>query len=116
MLTSVCFLTMCGWGGVIGGHLSEEPVELHAFGCGVAALNEARSAIHVHQALVVIVVNGGTEEPDVELLSTGVVHILQETPHPAMNNLCSAITLLWHLDNGPSRAVYEHTGNNLCSK
>lgn len=55
-------------------------MELHAFGCGIAALNEARSAIHIHQALVVVVVNGGTEEPDVELLSTGVVHILQETP------------------------------------
>ncbi len=63
-------------GCVIGCHLSEEPVELHAFGCGVAALDEARSAVHVHQALVVIVVYGGTEESDVELLSTGVVHIL----------------------------------------
>lgn len=78
MLT-LCFVTMCG-GCVTDCHLSEEPVELHAFGCGIAALNEARSAIHIHQALVVVVVNGGTEEPDVELLSTGVVHILQETP------------------------------------
>lgn len=77
-------------GCVTGGHLSEEPVELHSFGCGVAALDEARSAVHVHQALVVVVVNGGTEEPDMKLLSTGVVHILQETPHPAMNSLCSA--------------------------
>lgn len=58
-------------------HLSEEPVELHAFGCGIAALNEAGSAIHVHQALVVIVINRGTEESNVQLLSTGVVHILQ---------------------------------------
>lgn len=75
----------------MGHHLSEEPVELHAFGCGVAALDEARPAIHVHQALVVVVVNGGAEEPDVELLSTGVVHILQDTPHPAMSELCSAV-------------------------
>lgn len=65
----------------MGRHLSEEPVELHAFGCGIAALDEARPAIHVDQALVVVVINGGTEEPDVELLSTGVVHILQETTH-----------------------------------
>ena len=64
-------------------HLREEPVEFHAFGRGVAALEEARPAVHVHQALVVVVVSGWTEEPDVELLSAGVVHILQETPHPA---------------------------------
>ncbi len=82
-----------------GCHLSEEPVELHAFGCGIAALDEARPAIHIHQALVVVVVNGGTEEPDVELLSTGIVHILQETPHPAMN--CWG----WHLDNGPIQVI-----------
>lgn len=73
MLT-LCFLTVCVR---VCRHLREEPVELHAFGCGVAALEEARPAIHVHQALVVVVVNGWTEEPDVELLSTGVVHILQ---------------------------------------
>lgn len=69
-----------------GGHLSEEPVELHAFCCGVAALDEAQPAVHIHQALVVVVVNSGTEEPDVELLITGVVHILEETPHPAVSN------------------------------
>lgn len=61
-------------------HLSEEPVELHAFGRSVAALDEARSAVHIHQALVVVIVNGGTEEPDVQQLGTGVVHVLQQTP------------------------------------
>lgn len=77
-------------GCVQGCHLSEEPVELHAFRGGIAALDEARPAVHVHQALVVVVINRWTEEPDVELLSTGVVHILQETPHPATNTLPSA--------------------------
>lgn len=57
-------------------------MELHALGCGVAALDEAQSAVHIHQALVVVVVDGGTEEPDVKLLSTGVVHRLQETHIP----------------------------------
>lgn len=66
-------------------------MELHAFGCSVAAFDEPRSAVHIHQALVVVVINGGTEEPDVQLLSTGVVHVLQETPHPAMNKLHAAI-------------------------
>lgn len=78
----------------MGSHLRKEPVELHAFGRGVAALDEAWSAVHVHQALVVVVVNGGTEEADVELLSVGVVHILQETPHPAVNRLCCSFRLL----------------------
>lgn len=73
----------------MGGHLSEEPVKLHAFGCGIAALNEAGSTVHIHQALVVVIINGGTEEPDMELLSAGVVHILQETPHSALSNHCS---------------------------
>lgn len=63
-------------------HLSEEPVELHALGCSVAALDEAQPAVHIHQALVVVVIDGGTEEPDVKLLSTGVVHRLQETHIP----------------------------------
>lgn len=58
-------------------YLSEEPVEFHTLFCSIAALNEAGSAIHIHQALVVIVINGGTEEPDVEPLSTGVVNILK---------------------------------------
>ncbi len=66
-------------------------MKLHAFGCCVAALDEAWSAVHIYQALVVVVVNGGTEEPDVELLGTGVVHILQETPCAAINHLWGAV-------------------------
>lgn len=73
----------------IDSHLSEEPLELHTFSCGVAALNEAQSAIHVHQALVVIIINGRTENPNVKLLSTGVVHILQETTYSAVNQYWS---------------------------
>lgn len=61
-------------------------MEFHALRCGVAALDETQPAVHIHQALVVVVVNSGTEEPDVELLITGVVHILEETPHPAVSN------------------------------
>lgn len=80
LLTS-CFVASCRAVSQCVRHLSEEPLELHAFGGGVAALDEARPAVHVHQALVVVVVHGGTEEPDLELLSTGEVHILQETPH-----------------------------------
>lgn len=63
-------------------HLSKEPVDLHAFGCGVATLNEAWPAIDIYQALVVIIINGGTEQPNKELLVTGVVDILEETTHP----------------------------------
>lgn len=68
------FLKICAVGFF---YLSEEPVEFHTLFCSIAALNEAGSAIHIHQALVVIVINGGTEEPDVEPLSTGVVNILK---------------------------------------
>lgn len=57
-------------------------MELHALGSGVAALDEAHPAVHVHQALVVVIIDGGTEEPDVKLLSTGIVHRLQETHIP----------------------------------
>lgn len=58
-------------------YLSEKPVELHAFGCGIAALDEAWSAVHIYQALIIVIIDGGTEEPNVELLGTGVIHILQ---------------------------------------
>lgn len=60
-------------------HLSEEPVKLHAFGGRVAALDETRSAVHIHQALVVVVVDGGAEEAHVKPLRIGVVHVLQQT-------------------------------------
>lgn len=102
-------------------YLSEEPVELHAFCCSIAALNEARSAVHIHQALVVVIVNGGTEEPDVQLLCTGVIDILQKqhilpwTNWALLYGDCSD-GWDWHLGNGFSRAAYEHIGNKLCSK
>ena len=60
-------------------YLSEKPEELHALGGCVAALNEAGSAVDIHQALVVVVVDGGTQNSHVELLGAGVVHILEET-------------------------------------
>lgn len=49
-------------------YLSKYPVELHALGCGVATLDEARSAVHIHQALVVIVIDGGAQDPQVKLM------------------------------------------------
>ena len=68
---------MCVFGLLV--YLSEKPVELHALGGCVAALDEAGSAVDIHQALVVIVVDGGAEHSDVELLGAGVVHVLEET-------------------------------------
>ena len=62
----------------IRAHLSEDPVELHAFGGGVAALQEAWPAVDVHQALIVVVVDGGTQQADIELLRLRVVHILHQ--------------------------------------
>lgn len=53
-------------------------MKLHAFGGRVAALDETRSAIHIHQALVVVIVDGGTEQAHVKPLRTGVVHVLQQ--------------------------------------
>lgn len=58
-------------------HLSEEPGELHALVVGVAAFQQSRSAVHVHQALVVVVVDGWTQASDMELLGICVVHVLQ---------------------------------------
>lgn len=89
-------------------HLSEEPVELHAFGCSVAALNEARSAIHVHQALVVVIIHRGTEEPNVKLLTTGVVHVLQKTPHPALNKLYNVVQSI-------TIQAIKYPANEVCS-
>lgn len=61
-----------------GCYLSEKPVELHALGRGVAALDQPRPPVHVHQALVVVVVDGGAEHPHVELLCAAVVHVLKQ--------------------------------------
>lgn len=82
---------------IICRYLRKEPVELHVFGCSVATLNEAWPAVHIHQALVVVIVDGGTEEPDVELLRTGVVHVLKETTHPKINNCVMLRCLLRRL-------------------
>lgn len=60
-----------------GCYLSETPVELHALGGGVAALDQPRPPVHVHQALVVVVVDGGAEHAHVELLRAAVVHVLK---------------------------------------
>lgn len=57
-------------------YLSERPGELHVLGGCVAALQEPGSAVDVHQTLVVVVVDGGTQHPEVELLGAGVVHVL----------------------------------------
>ncbi len=43
-------------------YLSKMPVELHAFSHSIAALNEPWPAVHIHQALVVIIVNGGAQD------------------------------------------------------
>lgn len=58
-------------------HLAEAPGELHVLAGGVAALQQPRPAVDVHQTLVVVVVDGGTQDPQVELLGAGVVDILR---------------------------------------
>lgn len=49
-------------------YLSKQPGELHALGCGIAALQEPRPVVHIHQALVVIVIDGGAQDPQVKLM------------------------------------------------
>lgn len=58
-------------------YLRESPGELHVLGGRVAALQEPRLAVHFHQTLVVIVVDGWAQHPQLELLGAGVVDILQ---------------------------------------
>lgn len=58
-------------------HLSERPGELHVFGGRVAALQEPRSAVHVHQTLVVVVIDGWAQHSQLQLLGAGVVDVLQ---------------------------------------
>ena len=57
-------------------YLRERPGELHVLGGGVAALQQPGPAVHVHQTLVVVVVDRRTQHSQVELLGAGVVHIL----------------------------------------
>lgn len=58
-------------------YLAEGPGELHVLAGGVAALQQPRPAVDVHQTLVVVVVDGGAQDSEVELLGAGVVDILQ---------------------------------------
>lgn len=58
-------------------YLSEGPGELHVLGGRVAALQEPRPAVHVHQTLVVVIVDGWAQHSQLELLGAGVVDILQ---------------------------------------
>ena len=67
------------------------------FGGGVAALQQPGSAVHVHQTLVVVVVDRRTQHSQVELLGAGVVHILLGG-HRHINNQTTAAeskTQLW---------------------
>lgn len=59
-------------------YLSECPGELHVFGGCVAALQQPRSAVHIHQTLVVIIVNRWTQYSQVKLLRACIVDILLE--------------------------------------
>lgn len=58
-------------------YLSKCPGELHVLGSCIATLQQPRPAVHVHQTLVVIVVDCWTQHSQVKLLRAGVVHILQ---------------------------------------
>lgn len=57
-------------------YLSKCPSELHVLGRCIAALQKPGSAVHVHQTLVIIIVNCRTQHSQVKLLGTGVVHVL----------------------------------------
>lgn len=57
-------------------YLRELPMQLHSLGLGVAALDEPWPAVDVHQTAVVVVINRGAQDTDVDLLTACVVHIL----------------------------------------
>lgn len=57
-------------------YLRELPMQLHSLGLGVAALDEPWPAVDVHQTAVVVVINRGAQDTDVDLLTARVVHIL----------------------------------------
>lgn len=59
-------------------YLSKLPVKLHPFDFGITAFNQSGSAVHIHQASVVIIINGGTQHPHMDLLVTCIVNILEE--------------------------------------
>lgn len=62
-------------------HLSKSPGELHVFGGCVAALQQPGPAVHIHQTLVIVVIDGWTENAEVNLLGAGEVHILLGDRH-----------------------------------
>lgn len=70
------FSLLCLLLGALGRYLRELPVKLHPLGFGVAALDEPRPAVDVHQAPVVVIVNRGAQDAHVDLLPARVVHIL----------------------------------------
>lgn len=84
VMSSVCMeglaaktaVHICNCGPLSVVYLTERPGELHVFGSGVAALQQPGSAVHVHQTLVVVVIDGRTQHSQVELLGAGVVDIL----------------------------------------
>lgn len=43
----------------------------------VAALQQAWTPVHVHQALVIVVVDGRAQDADTQLPGAGVVHVLK---------------------------------------
>lgn len=51
-------------------------MQLHSLGLGVAALDEPRPTVDVHQAAVVVVVDSGAQDAHVDLLAARVVHVL----------------------------------------
>ncbi len=67
-------------------YLSKEPGELHVLVAGVAAFQQSRPAVHVHQALVIVVVNGRTQASNMQLLRACVVHILRQQKRQAYLN------------------------------
>ena len=58
-------------------YLCEGPGELQVLVGGVAALQQPGPAVDVHETLVVVVVDGGAQHPEVQLLGAGVVHVLR---------------------------------------
>ena len=46
-------------------YLCECPGEPHVFGCCVAALQQPGPAVHIHQTLVVVIINGRAQHTQV---------------------------------------------------
>ena len=72
-------------------YLCEGPGELQVLVGGVTALQQPGPAVDVHQTLVVVVVDGGAEHPEVQLLGAGVVHVLgREETNVSTEQTCHA--------------------------